>query len=133
MRREFTLRQSDERFLNARGRPWEAILAGAAQWVLLHEFELPRGYSVRTTSVAVELISGYPSSPLDMAYFLPALARADGKVIPQTTVHALDGKEWQRWSRHRTPANPWRESEDDLSTHVAYVSVWLEDEFRKRP
>jgi len=133
MRREFTLRRADESFLNATGKPWEAILAGAAQWVLLHEFELPRGYSARTTTMAVELIAGYPCSPLDMAYFLPALARADGKEIPQTTAHSLDNREWQRWSRHRTPANPWNDAEDDLSTHVAYVGGWLEDEFRKRP
>jgi len=35
----------------------------------------------------------------------------------------LDNKTFQQWSRHRTPANPWREGVDNLGTHVPLADV----------
>lgn len=78
-------------------------------------------------------VAGYPGAPLDMAYFLPHLAQADGKPINALSPHQFDGKVWRRWSRHRNGTNPWIEGEDNLTTHMVYVESWLKDEFRKRP
>jgi hypothetical protein len=63
---------------------------------------------------------------LDMAYFSPALTMASGRTILQTNaVEQIDGRPWQRWSRHRTPDNPWRLGEDCLETHIDYMVAFL--------
>lgn len=64
-----------------------------------------------------------------MVYFFPALQRSDGKAIGGLTPHTILGQQWQRWSRHYTPANPWRVGEDDLSTHLTLIDHWLRREF----
>jgi hypothetical protein len=66
-----------------------------------------------------------------MAYFYPALARANGRPIPATTTDTFDGKVWQRWSRHRTSANPWRPGIDNLATHFGLIEHWLTRELQK--
>lgn len=132
-RRLFKLPAGDESFLESRNQPWEAVLERSSQWVIVYNLILPSGYNVPSANVAVHIVAGYPDAPLDMAYFLPELARVDGKAIPQINPHDFDGKRWQRWSRHRTPANPWVPGEDSLATHMMYVETWLKDEFRKRP
>jgi hypothetical protein len=68
-----------------------------------------------------------------MAYFFPALSRLDGKAINAISFQPINGKTYQRWSRHRTGQNPWREGIDDLSTHLSLISFWFEQEFIKRP
>jgi hypothetical protein len=48
-------------------------------------------------------------------------------------VQSLDGKSFQRWSRHRTAENPWRIGRDNLGTHIILVEDWLAREFEKCP
>ena len=83
--------------------------------------------------MAIQLIAGYPDAALDMAYFSPEIQRVDGKAIPALSPQPFDGRTWQRWSRHRTGANPWTPGEDNLSTHLSYVQYFLAEEFKKRP
>lgn len=132
MRREFELREEDESFLERRGFAWETIRDGGVLWVLIHGFPLPDGYNHPEASVAVMMTPGYPDAQLDMAYFHPALNRADGKPVERLTPQNLDGKVWQQWSRHRTPQNPWRSGFDNLETHTLMVEEWLKREFQKR-
>ena len=132
MRREFALPKADEGFLEARGLPWETLNSGG-QWLLMHNFPVPDGYNHDQVSVAVLISSGYPEAQLDMVFFSPALARLDGKVIKATQAkQQLDGKEWQRWSRHRTAQNPWRPGVDNIETHFLLINDWLEREFLNR-
>lgn len=131
MRREFMLPEADETMLTARGLPWEAISIGG-QWILLHEFPLPPGYNVSQADVAISISAGYPDASLDMAYFFPPLARTDSKPINNLALMVIDNRTWQRWSRHRTPQNPWRPGVDDLSTHLGLVEDWLVREFNLR-
>jgi hypothetical protein len=85
---------------------------------------------VGTVSAAIRIETGYPMAPLDMVFFHPALARVDGTQIKATqVVQTIDGKQYQRWSRHRTKANPWKPGEDSLATHLVLVEDWLEREF----
>ena len=44
---------------------------------------------------------------------------------------AIDGKTYQRWSRHRTAQNPWKAGFDGLETHVYLIEDWLVREFEK--
>lgn len=130
-RREFNLLPEDLEFLESHGLPWETINS-KGQWVLLHDFPTHDGYNHSKVTVAIRLETGYPQSQLDMAYFFPKLARKDGKAIGQTQANqVIDGQEYQRWSRHRTPVNPWIAGEDNLGSHIFLVEDWLEREFEK--
>jgi hypothetical protein len=132
MRKDFQLPQEDVIFLDGLGLPWEAINDQGMQWVIVHDYPVVSGYNLEKVSVAVKIETGYPRTQLDMAYFYPALQRLDGKAINAISGQPIDGKQFQRWSRHRTGANPWREGVDDLSTHLALVSFWFEQEFIKQ-
>lgn len=131
-RREFELPPCDVEFLDSQHPDWESIRNGLANWLLVGQFVLPAGYSVVTTQVALRIEPGYPDTQIDMAYFYPPLRRQDGKSIPATeSTEMIDGKTFQRWSRHRTAANPWRPGIDDVSTHLVQVQHWLAREFPK--
>lgn len=134
MRRQFNLSDRDRRFLDSLGLPWEAIREGNDLWVIIHDHPIPSGYNHALAIVAIKIEAGYPDAQLDMAYFYPSLSRRDGKTVPQAdSTAALDGKTFQRWSRHRTAQNPWVAGEDSLETHCDLVRDWLRREFERRP
>lgn len=131
MRRHFALPEADEEFLNSFGLRWETLLESGVRWLLVYDFPVPPGYNVVNVTVALRIETGYPDAQLDMAYFFPALARADGRPIGALSSQPLDGKTFQRWSRHRTGENPWRPGIDDVSTHLMLVENWFRREFQK--
>jgi hypothetical protein len=123
-RRVFALPEEDTELLNAGQYDWETV---ESVWLLIHDFTLPPGFTVPSTSAAVNIPSGYPSGALDMVYFHPAIARIDGRVIPGTqALVPIDGKQWQRWSRHYTAANPWHPGEYNVVTHLNLARTWVE-------
>lgn len=131
LRRQFDLLPQDQEFLDEYGYPWETIVDGS-QWVLIHEFPTHEGYNPPHATAAIRMETGYPNTELSMVYFFPALARKDGKPIGATQhMQAIDGKEYQRWSRHRTSENPWRVGLDLLDTHIILIEDWLAREFEK--
>ena len=131
LRRQFDLLAQDLQFLEEYGLPWETIVDGS-QWVLIHDFPTHDGYNHARVTAAIRIETGYPQAELNMVYFFPALARKDGKGIGATqATQALDGKAFQRWSRHRTPQNPWKAGRDHLGTHVLLIEDWLAREFEK--
>jgi hypothetical protein len=123
---DFQLPEEDVVFLDGLELSWETINDHGMQWVIVYDYPIVFG------SVAVKIETGYPRTQLDMAYFYPALQRLDGKTINAICSQIIDEKQYQRWSRHRTSANPWREGIDDLSTHFTLISFWFEQEFIKR-
>lgn len=130
-RRDFDLLGPDEQFLDEYGRPWETIIDGS-QWVLIHEFPTHEGYNHPHVTAAIRMETGYPTTALDMVYFHPALARNDGAAIGATQAQQLiDGRRYQRWSRHRTGEHPWRVGVDGLDTHVFLIEDWLAREFER--
>ncbi len=131
MRRDFRLPEQDEQFLDGLGVAWETISEPSNRWLLLPAYPVPRGYNHVQADVVVNVSPGYPDAQLDMVYFHPHLARSDGKALMQVSAgYSIDGRDWQRWSRHRTPANPWRPGVDDLATHLGLVDEWLVREFK---
>lgn len=131
LRRSFEVLPGDRQFLDQYGLPWEAVVDGS-MWVLIHEFPTHGGYNYPKVTAAIRMETGYPNTQLDMVYFYPPLGRTDGKIIGATqAMQTLDGKNFQRWSRHRTPQNPWKPGEDDLSSHVTLIEDWLAREFEK--
>ena len=129
---DFQLPEEDVVFLDGLELSWETINDHGMQWVIVYDYPIVFGYNHQKVSVAVKIETGYPRTQLDMAYFYPALQRLDGKTINAICPQIIDGKQYQRWSRHRTSANPWREGIDDLSTHFTLISFWFEQEFIKR-
>ena len=132
MRRQFLLPESDREYLCGLRLEWETITENGMQWLLLHAFPIPDGYNHSNAATAIMISPGYPDTPLDMVWFYPALARKDGVAIGALAQQQIDGKIFQRWSRHYTQQNPWRAGESDISTHLLLIREWLEREFRKR-
>lgn len=133
LRRDFDLLPEDEQFLQEYGLPWETVNDGS-RWVLIHNFPTQHeGYNHATVTIAIRLETGYPDVRLDMVYVVPALARKDGQAINATSEkQVIDGKTYQRWSRHRTEQNPWK-PEDGIGTHVFLIEDWFAREFEKCP
>ena len=128
-RQQFSLPSSDLSFLNSLELPWETLRNGNRMWVLIYGLPLPAEFQVAAVNVAIEIAPGYPTSQLDMAWFDPPLRRLDGQVIAQTQViEQIDGRGWQRWSRHRIGTTVWKPGIDNLESHFAYVQDWLSRE-----
>lgn len=132
MRRQFLLPKSDRDYLDNLGLNWETVSENGVQWLLLHAFPIPDNYSLPEAMTAIAISPGYPDTQLDMVWFSPALARKDGIAIGALCEQQIDGKTFQRWSRHYTQQHPWRPGDDDISTHLLLVREWLEREFKKR-
>ena len=131
LRRQFALLPHDQEFLDKYSLPWETIVDGS-HWVLVHDFPTDDGYSPAAASIAIRIETGYPQTALDMVYVYPHLDRRDGKPIPCTEGRQrIDDVDWQRWSRHRSAANPWAPGEDSIEHHVYLVDDWFAREFEK--
>jgi hypothetical protein len=128
MRRQFRLPEADELHLDALGLPWETVLGAQVQWLVVHDRAVPSGYNHARALTALIIPPGYPDAQLDMVYFYPHLARADGGRIGGLASRRFDDKDWQQWSRHRTQQNPWRPGEDDIAGHFILIDHWLRRE-----
>lgn len=131
MRKDFALPEVDTDYLDSTGNPWETV-SSDGNWLLIHDFKLPDGYNCDRTSVALRIEGSYPVSQIDMMYFYPHLSRTDAKPIGALVPQQIDNKQWQRWSRHRTPDNPWRPGFDCVMSHIILVNYFLEREFKIR-
>jgi hypothetical protein len=131
-RREFTLAAEDRVFLDSLNLRWEALRQANRLWVIIYGVPLPFGYQLAAADVAIEIAPGYPTSQLDMAYFYPPLSRTNGKgIVCVEAIEQIDGKGWQRWSRHRTPVSVWVPGFDNFERHFAYVQDWLVREIER--
>lgn len=132
LRRRFELPEEDRAFLDGYGCQWETVIDGS-HWLLLHDFPtICDGYNHETVTAAIRIETGYPKAALDMVYFHPAIARKDGQPIGATlATQAIEGKIFQRWSRHYTKENPWVIGEHSLETHIWAIEGWLMREFQK--
>ncbi|MCY3883804.1 MAG: multiubiquitin domain-containing protein [Gammaproteobacteria bacterium] len=130
-RRDFSLPQEDLLWLDHGRYRFELIRQENVLRVVLYDFPVPKGYQQLHVEVNVRIESGYPDSQIDMVYVHPALRRLDNTPISAISSEEFDGKQWQRWSRHRTSENPWRPGVDNLATHFALVEDWFARELQK--
>jgi hypothetical protein len=129
MRRQVALPEEDVDLLDGSDLVWETITDSQGRWLLIRDIPLREVFVSEPTSVAIQIPSGYPSTALDMAYFSPPIRRKDGSTIPCTeATQVVDGSSWQRWSRHYTPANPWKVGAYNVFTHYLLSQSWLERE-----
>jgi len=128
-RRQFQMLKVDEQFLDGMGLRWEAVVEGQAQWLVIHDYRLPAGYSPETVRLALNIHKDYPAAQIDMFYFWPHVRLSSGREIPSTQVTAtVDGNVFQGWSRHRNEASKWDENSDNVRTHMALVETCLAKE-----
>jgi hypothetical protein len=133
-RREFDLPEEETEFLGTSFPEWEAVKE-ASKWILLPNFRIPEGYTVDNATAAIEIPTNYPMARLDMVYFYPDIKRKDGLIIRQTESYMnIDGKNFQRWSRHYPTDGPnkWDPMNDSIITHVMAIEDWLAREFKIR-
>lgn len=130
-RRDFVLPQEDLEWLETSPHQFELVAEAGVLRVVLYGFPVPPGYQCLHADVNVRIESGYPDTQIDMAYVHPGLARVDGKAIAAISNDDFDGRQWQRWSRHRTGENPWRPGVDNLETHFGLVEHWFARELNR--
>lgn len=131
-RRDFALMPSDHAWLDARGYDWSTILDAGRRWLIIRDMPLPYGYNVASATIAMEIPTAYPMAEIDMFYCSPHLVRTNGQVIPQTQVtETINGRPFQRWSRHRGAGAPWRAGQDCVATHLLLVEESLDREVEK--
>lgn len=130
-RSQFSLPEEDMDWLKSLGLNHELVNENGVLRVVIYDWPVPEGYNVASVAANVRIEPGYPDGQIDMVYFYPPLVRTDAVQIAAICPDLFDGKEWQRWSRHRTPANPWRPGVDNLATHFALVDSWLVRELSK--
>jgi len=131
IKREFDLPALDVEFLDTIGHQWETVIDSNKRWVIVHDWPISDGYNHSAVSLAVDIQPGYPEAQLDMIYAYPTLQRIDGVAINALSPQPIRGQQWQRWSRHRTPQNPWRVGIDSLETHMALADNWFARELMK--
>jgi hypothetical protein len=131
-RRHFQLPTEDLQFLERCGYQWEAVSIAGVQRVVIYGITTPAGYNHEQMDIHYRIEGAYPDTQLDMVYVHPPLARMDSKPIGGLAEECFDNKTWQRWSRHRTPINPWRPGIDNIETHFALTQEWFRQEIQKR-
>jgi hypothetical protein len=131
LRREFRLPSLDEQYLDSLSLLWETVKDAGLLWLLIYAWKLPDGYNVTVVRVALQIPGGYSDSQIDMVYFLPHLQRVDQRPIAALSSQMICGENYQRWSRHRTTANPWRPGVDDVATHLTLVHDWVTRELAR--
>lgn len=121
----------DEKFLSSFLKV-DYLKNGNSDWIILRSLKLPKGFNVEVADAAILIPASYPIGGLDMIYFFPPLSRTDNKPIGALTNQIIEGKSYQRWSRHRVSENKWNPETDDIASHVDLMLNCLTEEFKKR-
>lgn len=131
-RRQFALPAQDTAFLDSTGLRWETVKDGNVLRVIIYDYPIPDGFNVVKADIYIRLSDQYPDNELDMIYVSPALSLKCGKAINNLSHDNFDGKNWQRWSRHRVnKAQAWDPALDGIQSHLVLVNDWFAVEVRK--
>jgi len=95
--------------------------------MVLIGFPLPIGlYNLSQADILILLPPGYPDLPTDMFYLFPWVTLVQTGKNPTTADQPfqLEGKSWQRWSRHN---NEWRIGVDGIHTSIVRMETALKE------
>jgi hypothetical protein len=115
------LTADDVEYLESTGYRWSVVQDAGGFAVILHDYRLPLAFSPSVVDLMVRLPPHYPAAPLDMFNVFPEVRRADGRALPCLSLFPFRDAQWQQWSRHRQPNDPWVPGVDGLATHMALV------------
>lgn len=110
----------------------DGVSGNNVNWLIIRSFPIPKGYNVEVSDMAILIPINYPAGALDMVYFYPPLNRIDNKPIGAIVNQNIEGKSYQRWSRHRTNSNRWNPEIDNVESHIDLMVNCLLEEFKKR-
>lgn len=128
LRRDFNLLEKDETYLERRNLAWETLIRNRKRWLILRKFSLPNGYDKDSVSIAMDIPDTYPAAAMDMFYCFPSLKLENGRSPDKTDAQIeIEGKQYQRWSRHLNGATRWNPQTDSVISHIAFI----EDSFFK--
>ncbi len=112
----------------ALGLRWETVRLSTGRWLVIHDYPVPEGFTVRRTLLALEIPSTYPGAQIYGFYAYPPLALAGGRVIECTQLRGtLLGVEFHGWSRNRGTA-PWNPAADNVATQLALADAAMAKE-----
>ena len=127
----FPLLPSDDEGFRRRDLAPRRVVEGGRRWLIFDVYPLPTGLSPQAVAMALEIPPSYPRAEIDMFYCHPAVRRDDGGTIPQTGVtEMIEGRTYQRWSRHRGVQSRWDARTDTVLTHLTLVDGALAVESR---
>ena len=127
----FALLPSDDEGFRRRGFAPRRVEEGGRRWLIFEAYPLPKGLIPQAVAVALEIPPSYPRAEIDMFYCHPAVQRDDGRAIPQTeATETIEGRTYQRWSRHRGAQSRWDAKTDTVLTHLTLVDGALAVEGR---
>jgi len=129
---QFALPDEDSLFLNSVENKVDLIQESNLRWLIFRNYKIPDGYNVEVADLAILIPPHYPTAGLDMIYFNPPLSRKDGAAIRALSYQTIEGKSYQRWSRHRTLANKWNPDLHNVESHLDLMVRCLTAEFDKR-
>lgn len=128
-RREFALLDVDEAYLDKLGFRWETVVDNNRRWLLIHEYQIPDGYTQDRTLLALDIPLTYPGAQIDMFYANPPILLKSGRAIDCANIAAtILNVPFNGWSRHRGPGSAWNPSSDNVITHLALVESALTKE-----
>lgn len=113
----FSLPRRDERYLSNKNIRYDLLTGENNEKIIIFkQVPLPpHKFNFTTADVLVILPDGYPDCPTDMFYTDPWLKLSGTNAYPKAAdqSYSLNGKSWQRWSRHN---NQWRPGIDGIKT-----------------
>ncbi len=125
-RRVFNVLPADTAYLDQLGLRWETCIGtDGLRYLLIHDYELPAGYSHQFVQLALLVTPGYPVEQLDSFYLYPHVSLVSGAALANVELTAqIDGCGFQGWSRHRTTV-PWNPQADNVISQLALVEGCL--------
>ena len=127
-RHDFALLDVDAAHLARIGLDWETVVEQNRRWLVIHDYPVPEGYTVKCAILALEIPPTYPGAQIYGFFAFPPLALASGRTVASTQMRGIIfGKEFHGWSRNRG-AIPWNPAIDKVATQLALVEAALSKE-----
>jgi len=94
-------------------------------FLLFEHFSIPREYAPEAVRLLVKLPPGFPDAAPDMFWVQPPVCLHGGAVPAGTTIEAVLGEPWQRFSWHLQPGS-WRPGVSELRDFMRCVRARFE-------
>ena len=129
---DIPLPDEDLEYLNANfPKRWRRVVEEGdsnRRGIIISDYKLPANiYTVKKSNLMIIIPIDYPTSMIDMFYFVPHLERKDAMQINALATEAYFDETWQRWSRHYT----WEPGKHSIVSHISYVGNQLKHDHNK--
>jgi ABC-type microcin C transport system permease subunit YejB len=113
------LPESDIEFLEEKEYKYTLVPNEKGVYLIISNFHFPEAYIPREADLLINIIAGYPNTPLDMFYTNPTVKLVNGNLPNRAGVtQNFNNTAWQQWSRHYV----WRLGIDNLRTFISSIN-----------